>query len=128
MTSPFSGIAAAPIGIKSSGRSMEIRTTDKKLMQTVLTPYEPEPPQNVAEYALATGQAAVHRLRILDQVYGAGTREVLREAPEHAVHGHQPVGLADVADARPFGVPAVRAVVAVARLRQTEGLPFAAIE
>jgi len=78
MTSPFSGIAAAPIGIKSSGRSMEIRTTDKKLIQAVLTPYEPEPPQNVAEYALATGQAAVHRLRILDQVYGAGTREVLQ--------------------------------------------------
>ena len=55
-------------------------------------------------------------------------RERLREPPERAVHRHQRVALADVADARPLGVPAVGAVVAVARFGQAEGLPRAAVE
>ncbi len=44
------------------------------------------------------------------------------------MHGHQQVGFtlgADVADARPLGVPAVRAIVAVAGLGQAEDLPTA---
>ena len=44
-------------------------------------------------------------------------REVRGEFPEESVHGHQAGAfLADVADARPFGVPAVRAVVRMAAL------------
>ncbi len=33
---------------------------------------------NADEYVLATGHRAVHRLMILEEVYGAGTREVLQ--------------------------------------------------
>ena len=54
--------------------------------------------------------------------------KVLGKSPEAAVHGHQQRVLADVADARPLGVPAVRAVVAVAGLGQAEGVPLAAVE
>jgi 2-polyprenyl-3-methyl-5-hydroxy-6-metoxy-1,4-benzoquinol methylase len=34
----------------------------------------------VGQYALATGQCAVHRLEVLEGVYGAGTRALLRSA------------------------------------------------
>jgi SAM-dependent methyltransferase len=36
--------------------------------------------QVTGEYSLATGQAAAHRLGILHQVYGPGTRELLKRA------------------------------------------------
>ena len=53
-------------------------------------------------------------------------REVRGELPEEPVHGHQARAfLADVADARPFGVPAVCAVVRVAALRQAVARPLA---
>ena len=52
-----------------------------------------------------------------------GRREGFGKAPEGAVHGHQQRTFADVADARPLGVPAVGAVVAVAGLRQAVALP-----
>jgi SAM-dependent methyltransferase len=35
---------------------------------------------NAGEYALATGSRAVHRLKILDSVYGSGTRALLQRA------------------------------------------------
>ena len=35
---------------------------------------------NAGEYALATGAGAVHRLEVLDSVYGAGTRALLQRA------------------------------------------------
>jgi SAM-dependent methyltransferase len=79
MNTPFPGISVTPSGQKPSG-CMEVRTVDSKLMKAVLTSYEPQTTQDLAEYVLATGQAAVHRLRILDKVYGAGTREVLQQA------------------------------------------------
>lgn len=55
-------------------------------------------------------------------------REVFRKPPEHAVHCHQQILLADLADARPFDVPTVGAVVSVARLRESIGMPLALVE
>ena len=57
-----------------------------------------------------------------------GSGKSARELPEHAVHGHQVVGLpfrAHVADARPLRVPAVGAVVAVAGFGQAVEVPAA---
>ena len=52
--------------------------------------------------------------------------EARGEGPERTVHRHEALaGFADVADARPFGIPAVGAIVGVARLRQTETRPLA---
>src|SRR5690606_11415807 len=41
--------------------------------------------------------------------------ETAWESPKRAVHRHQQIVFADVANARPFGVPAVSAVVAMTR-------------
>jgi SAM-dependent methyltransferase len=76
-------LSDTPIGPqrRQFGAAAEVRTIDNNLMEVVLAANEPlDAAQNVAEYVLATGHAAVHRLRVLDQVYGAGTREVLRHA------------------------------------------------
>ena len=59
---------------------------------------------------------------------GVRGTEGLRETPEHPVHGHEQVAFADLADARPLGVPAVRAVVAVTGLGQAEGAPLTTVE
>src|SRR5207244_2071952 len=63
-----------------------------------------------------------------DDAGGVLRGEGAREFPEHAVHRHEQIGFTDVANAGPFGIPAVRAIVAVAGFRQTEGLPFPPVE
>ena len=57
-----------------------------------------------------------------------GSGEGAREAPESAVHGHEQIVFANVTNARPFGVPAVGTVVAVADFRQTKRMPLASVQ
>ena len=59
---------------------------------------------------------------------GTLEREGGRKAPEGAVHGGQQILLADLADARPLGVPAVRAVIGVAAFRQAVGVPLPVLQ
>ena len=59
---------------------------------------------------------------------GISGAEGLGELPERAVHGHEELAAADLADARPLGVPAVRAVVAVRAFRQAEAVPLPGVE
>ena len=51
-----------------------------------------------------------------------------RKPPEGAVHGGQQVLLADLADARPLGIPPVGAVVAMTALGQAVVMPFPVIQ
>jgi len=85
MNNNFPDTPVAPFGIKDGGRSISAHMINNKLIEIVLTPHERarqlESPALVperAEYVLATGQAAVRRLEILEQVYGVGTRKVLQ--------------------------------------------------
>jgi SAM-dependent methyltransferase len=86
MNNTLSGASAVRFHTKFGSRDVEVRTSDDKLIEEVLTPYEAfakqflEPAEFTAnpEYVLATGGTAVHRLKILDQVYGAGTRELFQ--------------------------------------------------
>ncbi len=66
--------------------------------------------------------------RAWGQAGGVGAGEGSGKAPETSVHGHEQVVFADVADARPLGMPAVRAVVGVGGLGQPPGAPSAVIE
>src|SRR5690242_4787371 len=90
MNNAFYDASVARFGGAGFGkRDIEIRTSENKLIEEVLRPYEEafatqfvEPsewPPN-PQYVLATGGTAVHRLKILDQVYGSGTREVLQHS------------------------------------------------
>jgi SAM-dependent methyltransferase len=69
----------ASIATGSSGATEGLILPRDYDLERFVDPLEPaELDPNLAEYVLATGNAAVHRLMILDEVYGAGTREVLK--------------------------------------------------
>ena len=59
---------------------------------------------------------------------GVGGVEIFREAPEGAMHRHEQIGFADVADAGPLGVPTVRAVVRMRGFREAVAVPRAMVE
>ena len=83
----------------------------------------------------AEDEASLPRSEVADDLQVGGARreaggllrrEVRGEFPEEPVHGHQTRAcFADVTDARPLGVPAMRAVVRVAALGQAIARPLA---